>query len=77
MFQKFLATAKTRVKVKTAVGVSEVAEVGDCLGQGSSGGALASQVNLDHGLQSYFSGSTDVVCYGGVRHLVPKPIATQ
>ena len=70
----FKLNAKTRVKVKTAVGMSEVAEVGDCIGQGTSGGALTSQVNFDHGLQSYFAGSADEMCYGGVR---VQPLAYQ
>ena len=70
----FKLNAGTRVKVKTAVGTSEIAEVGDCIGQGTSGGALVSQVNLDHGLQSYFSGSTDELCYGSIR---VQPLAYQ
>ena len=70
----FKLNARTRVKVKTAVGVSEAAEVGDCIGQGSSGGALTSQVNLDHGLQGYFAGSMDELCYGSIR---VQPLAYQ
>ena len=29
--------------------------------------ALASQINIDRGLNGYFEGSVDEICYGGVR----------
>ena len=64
----------TRVSVKTASGMTSTAEVGDCLGQGTAGGALASQLNLDHGLQQYFAGSQDEMHYGTVRL---QPLAYQ
>ena len=44
----------TEISVKTAGGMSESAHVGDCIGQGTTGAALVSQVNLDQGLQQYF-----------------------
>jgi hypothetical protein len=44
----------TEVSVKTAAGMSETALVGDCIGQGTAGAALVSQINLDQGLQQYF-----------------------
>jgi hypothetical protein len=44
----------TEISVKTAGGISDTALVGDCIGQGTAGAALVSQVNLDQGLQQYF-----------------------
>ena len=41
--------------------------LGEVIGQGSVGGALASQANIDHRLNSYFRGSWDETCYGCVR----------
>ena len=41
----------TEIAVKTAGGLSETAVVGDCIGQGTAGGALVSLANLDHGLK--------------------------
>jgi hypothetical protein len=41
--------------------------VGEVIGQGSAGGALASQINIYKGLESYFKGSVDQVNSGGVR----------
>ena len=40
----------TERSVKTAAGMSDIAQVGDCIGQGTAGAALVSQVNLDQGL---------------------------
>ena len=64
----------TKVSVKTAMGMSDAAEVGSCIGQGTSGGALVSQINLDQGLQSYITYSTDEMYYGKVRI---QPVAYQ
>ena len=58
---------ETVIKVKTANGMTEEAKAGPCVGQGSSGGALNSQFNLDRGVQAYFSGSSDEYYYGRVR----------
>ena len=41
-------------------------EVGDTLGQGSGGAALASQANLDKGITTMFKGSSDLMYYGTV-----------
>ena len=41
--------------------------MGDCIGQGTSGAALVSQVNLDHGLMEFSNDSKDEVDYGDVR----------
>ena len=65
----------TRVSVKTAAGMTPAAEAGiDCIGQGTAGGALLSQLNLDYGLNQYFSGSSDETYYGQVRI---QPVAYQ
>ena len=49
----FTLNEGTEILVKTAGGVSCTAQVGDCIGQGTAGAALVSQVNLDQGLQPY------------------------
>ena len=63
----FKLNANTEVAVKTAGGVSKTAFVGDCIGQGTAGGALVSQANLDQGLMRYFGDSGDEMQYGSVR----------
>ena len=47
--------------------MTDTAQVGDVIGQGTAGAALVSQLNLDHGMKSYFSGSKDELYYGAVR----------
>ena len=54
----------TEVVVKTTSGMTGPAKVGDCLGQGTPGAGLVSQANLDHGINSYFSGCKDVMYFG-------------
>ena len=63
----FKLNQDTEVAVKMPCGMTETAKVGDCLAQGTSSAGLVSQANLDHGLNRYFSGSKDVLCYGGIR----------
>merc|ERR1719509_344437 len=58
---------RTEIRVKTAVGLTERAEVGALVGQGSAGAAVASQAMVDEGLRQYFSGSADEIYYGRVR----------
>ena len=53
--------------MKTATGMSEEGKAGPCVGQGSGGGALNSQLSLDRGIQDYFRGSSDEYYYGSVR----------
>ena len=67
---------KTEIAVKTASGMTETREVGDCIGQGTAGAALVSQVNLDQGLMEYFgdSDSEAGMSYGDVRL---QPLAFQ
>ena len=64
----------TEVAVKTARGLSETAVVGDCIGQGTAGGAIVSAANLDQGLKQYFDGSQDEMFYGSVKL---QPVAYQ
>ena len=49
----------TEISFKTAGGMSESAHLGDYIGQGTTGAALVSQVNLDQGLLQYFGDLTD------------------
>ena len=62
------------MSVKTAAGMSDTALVGDCIGQGTAGAALVSQVNLDQGLQQYFGNGVEDLEYGKVR---VQPLAYQ
>ena len=64
----------TEIAVKTAGGLSETAVVGDCIGQGTAGGAIVSAANLDQGLKQYFNDSKDEVYFGNVRL---QPVAYQ
>ena len=57
----------TRVCVRTGAGMSEYADVGAVVGQGTIGGALDSQAVLDEGISEQFSpGGGDELNYGGV-----------
>ena len=64
----------TEITVKTAGGLSDSAVVGDCIGQGTAGGAIVSAANLDQGLKQYFSESGDEMNFGSVRL---QPVAYQ
>ena len=59
--------AKTEIEVRTGSGVSARGLAGPVTGQGGGGAALASALNLDLGIQSYFCGSVDEDCYGKFR----------
>ena len=48
--------------------------MGDVIGQGTAGGALVSQVNLDQGLQQYFDNGMEDLEYGVVK---VQPLAYQ
>ena len=63
----FLLNQNTTVRVKTANGYTEWRKVGELLGQGSGGGAMASAANLDKGVDQYFRGSMDEIMYGCIR----------
>ena len=58
----------TVIQVKTGGGcMSAQGLAGPVTGQGAGGSALASALNLDLGLHSYFQGSRDEECYGNIR----------
>jgi hypothetical protein len=59
----------TRIRVKTGAGYTEWSDEGSMIGQGTGGGALVSQANLDKGIMDMFSGSVDEIGYGSVRVL--------
>ena len=63
----FLLNKKTRISVKTGVGMTEECDVGEVVGQGTMGGALVSQLNVDKGVGDYFEGSKDEATYGSIR----------
>ena len=63
----YLLNRDTKIRVKTAFGMSEEADVGDCLGQGTGGAGLVSAANLDLGLQNEFNHTSDIMYYGDVR----------
>jgi hypothetical protein len=59
----------TRIRVKTGAGYSDWSDEGPMIGQGTGGGALVSQANLDKGITDMFAGSEEELGYGGVRVL--------
>ena len=63
----YLLNRNTKIRVKTAFGMSEEAGVEDCLGQGTGGAGLVSAANLDLGLQNEFNHTSDIMYYGNVR----------
>ena len=63
----YMMSKNTRIAVKTGNGMTAEADVGEVIGQGTVGGALASQVNIDRGVERYFCGSRDEENYGTVR----------
>ena len=58
---------KTSLKVKTGVGLSESAVLGENITQGSIGGALFSTVNLDYSVNNHFQKSEHEISYSNVR----------
>ena len=54
----------TRISVQTPVGVTEEHDTGEGVGQGTLEGAIVSAVNLDTGVDEFFSDSEYEVCYG-------------
>ena len=64
----------TEVAVQTAGGMSDTVYVGDCIGQGTSGGALVSHANLEHGQMMFFKDNKDEMYYGSIRM---QPLAYQ
>ena len=60
-------SSSTTITVLTGAGLTDKGEAGPVLGQGSSGGSLASQKNLDQGIEDYMAGSTGDNVYGSMR----------
>ena len=58
---------RNNICVKTGAGMSEYLEAGELIGQGSVGGALYSQKDLDSDIDDMFKGSLDKFSYGSVR----------
>ena len=57
----------TQIKVRTGVGMSDKAEVGAVVGQGTIGGALVSQAVLDEAVMAHFTpGEEGEVGYGDI-----------
>ena len=63
----FLMNSQTSISVKTPAGHTKFREAGELCGQGSAGAALASQLDIDIGVQSYFRSSTNEISHGSVR----------
>ena len=60
----YILNKDTRIKVKTAFGLTKEPLVEDCLGQWTAGAGLVSAANLDLGLQKSFNTSKKIMCYG-------------
>ena len=58
---------KTQIAVKTGVGVTDVMDTGETLGQGTVGGALASALNIDEEINAHFKDSEAEISYGSTR----------
>ena len=63
----FKMNSKTKIRVKSGVGYSNIKESGENIGQGTVGGAIISAANLDDGVTNYFEDSTDEVSYGNAQ----------
>ena len=59
---------ETVIQVRTGVGTSEKAAIGEVIGQGTVGGALVSQASLDDGIMAQFEGGS-TIAYGSVELL--------
>ena len=51
----FKLNEKTKICVKTGSGMTMAESIGECLGQGSAGGAIASAANLSDGVDIFFN----------------------
>ena len=60
-------TKHTKIRVKTAIWMTNEAHVGDCLGQGTAGAGLVSAANIDLGVQKSFNTCNNVMYDGHVR----------
>ena len=58
---------ETEIRVKTGVGITKAATVGETVAQGSIGGGLVSSINLDSEVNNFFAGSLDEAAYSNIR----------
>ena len=70
----FKLNKNTTINVATPAGLTQTAEVGEIVAQGSGGAALVSGADVARGLESHFSGSQDEMSYGSIRL---QPLAYQ
>ena len=61
----YQANRETNIKVKTGVGTTKSATVGETVAQGSIGGGLASSLNLE--VNNFFNASMDEAAYSNIR----------
>lgn len=57
---------ETRIKVRTAVGVSKEENTGEGVGQGTLDGAIISACSIDYSVNEFFSRSCYEISYGGL-----------
>ena len=62
----YLMNCNTNIQIQTPVGLTDVRNTGETLGQGTVMGAIASAVNLDNGVQDSFHLSEEEITYLGV-----------
>ena len=58
---------ETEIRVKTGVGITKAATVGETVAQGSIGGGLVSSINSDSEVNNFFAGSLDEAAYSNIR----------
>ena len=63
----FELNKKTVLKVQTGVGMTDAAEIGENITQGSIGGALVSTANIDFTVNNHFKSSHYEISYSGKR----------
>ena len=62
----FEMNRETRIKVRTAVGVSSEESTGEGVGQGTLDGAILSACSIDYSMGQFFSKSSYEISYGGL-----------
>ena len=62
----FEMNRETRIKVRTAVGVTDEESTGEGVGQGTLDGAIISACSIDYSIDKFFSNSSYEVSYGGL-----------
>ena len=58
---------ETVIQVQTPVGLTQTANTGEGVGQGTLEGAIVSAVNLDNGVREFFRNSEYEISYGGLQ----------